>query len=121
MPLTKDQILSADDLSTESVSVPEWGGDVLIRCLTGSERDSFEAALDSLKKSGRPLHNIRARLAAMSIVDEQGNRLFSDAEIDALGKKSSSALNRVFEAATKLSRFSEESVKELEKNSVGDQ
>ena len=33
--LTRDAILNAADLKTEAVPVPEWGGDVLVRGLTG--------------------------------------------------------------------------------------
>ena len=42
MVLSKEQILQADDLKTETVEVPEWGGDVLLRELRGRERDAFE-------------------------------------------------------------------------------
>ena len=43
--LTRDEILGADDLKTESVKVPEWGGTVLVRELTGAERDEWEASV----------------------------------------------------------------------------
>ena len=37
MALTREQILEADDLPTESLDVPEWGGEVLIRALNGAQ------------------------------------------------------------------------------------
>ena len=43
--LTRDQILQANDLVTETVEVPEWGGSVFVKSLTGVERDQFEAAI----------------------------------------------------------------------------
>ena len=38
--LSKDDILGVEDLSTEDVEVPEWGGMVTLRELKGSERDT---------------------------------------------------------------------------------
>ena len=43
--LTKDQILKSDDLPSEEVSVPEWGGSVMVRSMTGYERDQFEQSV----------------------------------------------------------------------------
>jgi hypothetical protein len=43
MTLTRDSILNAKDLKKELVKVPEWGGEVYVRCMTGSERDAFES------------------------------------------------------------------------------
>ena len=45
MGLTRDQILAVSDIQTEEVHVPEWGGTVLVRGLTGAERDEFEAGM----------------------------------------------------------------------------
>ena len=58
-PLTRDAILSADDLRTESVDCPEWQGTVTIRELNGSERDSFEeGSLDKRRNlSGSHVRN----------------------------------------------------------------
>ena len=35
--LSKEQILKSDDLKSEIVAVPEWGGDVKVRVMTGTE------------------------------------------------------------------------------------
>jgi hypothetical protein len=115
--LTKDAILAAVDLPTERVSVPEWGGDVLVRGLDGRDRDAFEASL--VVQAGGPVNlaNIRARLCAACIVDEAGERLFSDADMDALGRKSGAALDRVFSVAQRLSGMTEADVKSLQGNS----
>jgi hypothetical protein len=124
MPLNRDQILKADDLGQEWVPVAEWGGEVLIRTLSGKERDAFEASCRQerpvLDARGKPIRgrtemvsnqdNVRAKLVARSIVDDQGNRLFTDQDVNALGKKSAAALDRVFEVAARLSRLSEDDI-----------
>jgi len=97
--LSKDAILAADDLPRETVNIPEWGGEVLVRTMSGKDRDAFEASL--LEKDGR-MENVRARLVALTLCDSQGDRLFDDSEIAALGRKSARALDRVFSVAQRL-------------------
>ena len=102
----------------EDVEVPEWGGTVRVRGMTGTERDKFEAAVVEMKgkKTTMNMENFRARLAAKTIIDEDGKRLFHDSHIKALGAKSATALQRVFDVAQRLSGFSDEDVEELAKN-----
>lgn len=107
MLLTKEQILNADDLNADTVEVPEWGGDVPIRELTGTARERFEQVLVQADKSPNADANVRASLVALSIVDEAGDLMFNVNEITALGKKSVKALDRVFKAAKKLNAMDE--------------
>jgi hypothetical protein len=120
--LTRDEILQVQDLPTEQVHVPEWGGDVLVRALTGAERDMFEQSI--VEQRGRNtrmnLQNIRAKLVALTVVDEQGNRIFKDEDVKWLGNKSAAALDRIFEVAQRLSGLRDEDVEELAKNSESD-
>lgn len=116
--LTKDQILGAQDLSFEDVAVPEWGGTVRVKMLTGAERDAFEAStiIRRGKRVDVNMVNVRARLVSLTVVDEKGGRLFSEGDVEALAKKSSAALNRVFEAARVLNGLTEEAAGEAEEN-----
>lgn len=114
--MNKQMILDADDLKTEDVSVPEWGGSVRLRTLTGGERDKFEADSMSLNKKGNPqmnLINMRARLVALCAIDDAGARMFADSEVTKLGSKSAMAINRLFDAARKLNGMTQEDVEEL--------
>lgn len=117
--LTRDAILQAEDLPTEDIEVEEWGGAVRVRALTGAERDAFEQSIvEQRGKSTRVnMRNIRAKLVALTVVDGDGKRLFSDKDAELLGKKSAMALNRVFEVAQKLSGLSPEDMEELSGNS----
>lgn len=116
--LSRDQILQAQDLPTETVEVPEWGGEVIIRGLTGAERDQFEQSIVETrgKNTKVNLRNIRAKLVVLCCVDEQGNRIFRDEDAEVLGRKSAVALNRVFEVAQRLSGLRPEDVEELAGN-----
>jgi hypothetical protein len=113
--LTRDDILKVQDLKVEEVPVPEWGGVVLVQGLSGTGRDDYEQTIvvQKGKDTRVNMRNARAKLVALSVVDEQGRRLFSDADVSALGKKSAAALQRVFNVASRLSGISDEDLKEL--------
>jgi len=113
--LTRAAIQEVQDLPQEIVPVPEWGGDVLARGLTGAERDAFEGDIISQNGKNMSLNtaNMRAKLVARSVIDETGKRLFSDDDIQMLGTKSAVALQRIFDVAQRLSGMSEKDVKEL--------
>lgn len=108
--LSRDAILGAK-LAQETVDVPEWGGSVIVRCLTGAERDAYDAwrfrrAIDtehSLDKINNM--NVRAQLASMTMIDEEGARLFSAADVEELGKRDGAALDRVYNVAQRLSKL----------------
>lgn len=119
--LTREQILEAQDIKTETVEVPEWGGSVLVKGMTGKERDQFEATILGQRGKGQilDLKNFRAKLFVLSVVDEKGKQLFTQKDIDALGDKCASAINKVFTVAQRLSGLSEKDVDELTKNSEG--
>ncbi|MDQ1037275.1 hypothetical protein QFZ75_003691 [Streptomyces sp. V3I8] len=118
--LSADQILSADDLAFEDVEVPEWGGTVRVREMPGTERDKFESQFvgkDGASVRMEGLEGFRARLAAATIVDENGKQQFrSAAEAKRLGEKSAAALQRVCDVAMRLSKMDEADVKELAGN-----
>jgi hypothetical protein len=113
--LSREEILGADDLKTVDLYVPEWGGEVRLRTLTGEERDKFEASFTVQRgnKTKQNAANFRARLVSMCIVNEKGQRLFSPADINALGRKSVSALQRVFNKCNEMNGLSDEDVEEL--------
>lgn len=116
MTLKRDDILKAQDILTEKVPVPEWGGDVCVKGMTGTERDAFESSIVSSngKKTSVNMVNIRAKLAAQTICDENGERLFTDADdVKVLGAKSATALQRVFEVAQRLSGIGDDAIQEL--------
>jgi len=113
--LKRDEILQAADIQKEVVSVPEWGGDVYVKGMTGAERDKFESSMVTIRGKDREMNlaNIRAKLASMTICDEAGVRLFKEEDVQALSRKSASALQRIFEVAQRLSGIGDEDVEEL--------
>lgn len=125
--LSKADILSAPDVRCEDVEVPEWGGVVRVKVMTGAEKDAFEASVTAVtQKNGKTIQrmnmaNVRAKLLARCIVDEGGRPIFDDADIDALGEKSAAAMDRVVEIAKRLNRISAEDIKTLSDDLKNDQ
>lgn len=116
--LSRDEIKAIQDAAFEEVEVPEWGGSVRVKALSGSERDTFEASLTEQKgkKVRMQMKNVRARLVRLACVDEKGKPMFQASDEYWLGEKSAAALDRVFDAAMKLAGMRTEDVEELTEN-----
>lgn len=116
--LSKAAILAAEDLPTEVVDVPEWGGAVMVRGLSGRERDAFEADVQEIRGKSVSVNrqNFRAKLLTRCLVDEDGKRIFGPDDVAALGAKSAVAIDRVMEAALRLSGMGATDVQEMTEN-----
>ena len=116
--LSKAAILAAQDLSTEVVEVPEWGGSVMVRAMTGRQRDVFESVIYKVKGKDVQLNiaNVRAELVSRTVVDEGGTLLFSPEDVAALGDKSAAALDRIYAVAQRLSGITKSDIAELTEN-----
>ena len=68
------------------------------------------------KKNKLNLDNVRARFAVLTLVDDKGARLFTDADAKVLGEKSAAALDRVFAVAQRLNGFSSLDAEDLAGN-----
>lgn len=113
--LSVEEIASTDDIEVREVFVPEWKGWVRVRTLTGAQRNKLEKSLVEGKGKNRDVNmeRFRSRLVAMSCVNDNGKRLFSDAQADMLEQKSAAAIERIVNVAKELSGFSEEDVEDL--------
>lgn len=121
--LTKEQILAASDLSKETVEVPEWGGSIIIRAMSGTQRDAYETSLMEKQADGTykvNTENMRAKLVLYCAVDDAGNALFSADDLNALAGKSAAVIERLFDAAQKLNGLNKGAVEDAAKNSVSD-
>lgn len=116
MALNKAKILAANDVKLEKVHVPEWGDDVFLKTLSGTERDIFEESYTTDK-----MKNFRSRFLVLTLCDDKGARLFTDSEVEQLGGKSAVVLNRLFDKSWQINAFRNEDVEALGKDSPSDQ
>lgn len=117
--LKREDILAAQDMQSEDVDVPEWGGTVRVSVMTGEARDQWDQGLVTVDAKGKAkanMGNIRARLVALTVVDETGQRLFTAEDVAELGRKNGAALNRVFEAAQRLNLLRAQDVEQAKGN-----
>jgi len=112
--ISREAILAASDIRTVDVEVPEWGGTVRLRELTAAERDEFEqSVLTRRGGQGVDIRGMRARLVAMCAQKEDGTAMFTADDAAALSKKSGFVMDRLAAAALKLSKLTDQDVKDL--------
>ena len=111
----KDIILASADIpAPQKVCVKEWGTDVYIKHMSGSERDKWEA--DAFEAGKVTRQDFRARYLVHCLVDEKGEAIFSAEDIPALGSKSGKVIDRLYSRAQKINALSKEDEDEILKN-----
>lgn len=116
MALTRDQLVNArPPLPRETVAVPELGGEIILQGLSGTARDAFEQGMivGKGKKRDINLKNLRARLLVLSIVDESGARIFTDADQGIVGAWPAAVVDPLYAKAKALSGISDSDEDEL--------
>jgi len=115
--LTRDDLIKAcaAPLPCEPLEVPELGGAVVIRGMSGRERDVFEQSFTAARRRQVTVKNVRARLAAQCLIDADGQRLCTDADIETLGQLRADVLDRICAVAQRLSGFIVADLAELAK------
>ena len=112
MGTLRDAILAADDLPRVEVQTPEWAPfgvpTVFVRGLTAAERDDYEQSLtertpDGSVRAKAKQSNLRASFVVRVLVDADGERIFTDRDVDALGKKNAAVIDRLWDEARELS------------------
>lgn len=111
--LTREQILSADDIGIEKIYVPEWGGHVFVRTLNADE--SYQFSKSNVDANGKAVDkNLIVEYCTLTICNVKGESIFTSEDVEKLSKKNTKALLRIYGEARKLNG---EDIEELEKNS----
>lgn len=96
--LTEADIIAIDDIETEVVEVPEWGGSVKLRGL------SLDEVMEARKGDTSDPGAMSIRLLAAAFAEPD----LSEAAVAALGKKSAAVVTRLLKVVTRLSGMNAE-------------
>ncbi len=102
-------ILAAEDRKLEPVEVKEWGCTVHVKPLNGVERSKLVRAV----QAGGVLYG--AAMVA-SLCDENGNQLFTEADLDAINGKSGKVLERLSSFVVQLNGLNGGAVDDAKKD-----
>ena len=109
--LNRDEILAVDDIQVWEVEVPEWGGAVLVQSLTAAQVERIQT-----KYKGKGMKGLTAAFVQMSVVDEDGKRMFHQSDLDKLSQKSISACTRILKTVMEQNALEEKDLEELAEN-----
>jgi hypothetical protein len=123
MTLSREQILRSADLPHEEVEVPEWGGSVRVSRLSGLHRAELDDVLRGLLGEDKKFTGVTSlqytlALIVRAVVDDEGQRIFSDEDVEGLRTKSDEALARVGEVAARLNGIGAKAQEEIKKTSA---
>ena len=119
MALSKKDILECTDRKVEKVSVPEWGGELFVRSMTGHERAEWSRKCEGCYVQGVLVDwsSLQTRLLISTVCDAEGKLLFEDKDAPVLAQRNAAVLSRVFTAASKLNGLMSAEVDAAKKNS----
>lgn len=113
--LNRNQILEAKDIKTKVISVPEWGGDIMIKQLSAKDYADIEMSQINIKKirakqlfqnrnvdvdfeeviNDNAIKNRNIMLIIRSCVDENMQPLFNETDVELLASKNVNVIDRI--------------------------
>lgn len=101
--LSKSQVLAAEDDNYQVVDIPEWGGEIRIRGLTGAEWAKVSAFdKDAQRQKLQPVCT-DALMVVMGAIDDRGMALFTEGDLPSLSKMNAGILRYLSERIFRLS------------------
>ncbi len=113
--LTREEILSKVSLKTEKVTIEELFGEVIVSEMSGAMRDEWEQAIREKGADGKFI-SLRAKLVAFTVIDEKGERVFSDGDIQSIGKLPSVILEKICVVAMRLNGLGADAIEKEKKS-----
>ena len=111
--LTREEILAKTDFRRVEVAVPEWGEGAVVY-VAELDAAKVEKLIEATQDGEDPC--TMAVVAVRTVVDEAGERVFRDEDVEAVRGLSGAALTRIMAVASDLNKLGAESVEDLEKN-----
>jgi hypothetical protein len=108
--LTRQEILSANDLVYKDIPIKEWGGTVRIKSLTARDLSVYQA------QKSNDTDKALAQMVILSVVGPDNQPLFTADDIDQLVEKNSDVIIRIANEINQLNKLRsiEENAENLE-------
>lgn len=117
MALTREEIKAKRSVRPRvPVEVPELGGTVYVAKMTARDRDDFEYMVTGGKVGGINTKNIRARFLTLVCVNEDGTRMFEEADAEWLGDLDTDAVQVIVDEGFRLNGIGTNALEEATKN-----
>lgn len=122
MALTREQILNRTCRAPVDVQVPEWDNETIyIRYVTGKEKAKIMSRVQEMTdengfKSNEDVYQMMVLVLVFTLSDEQGNRLFTEEDVEALMEKEGNILEQLYTVASIQNGLGAESLKTEVKN-----
>lgn len=107
-------------IEVQPVDLPEYGGSVYVRVMSGTERDRFDSEIVRRKHllGDKFTEGIRGLIVAATVCDANGALQFALDEAEIIGHVfPSPILNRIVNVARKLNAMGSDAVEEAKGNS----
>lgn len=114
--VTREQFVASKYSKHVDVDVPELGGTVRIASMTARTRSELEKKFLVKRNAMDDPGGFRVALLVRTIVDEAGELIFTDDDLDMLLDKDAKKLEKLFEASCELNGFTDKDVEDLAKN-----
>lgn len=130
--LNRNQILEAKDIKTKIISVPEWGGDIMIKQLSAKEYNDITMNMVNIRKMAAKqlskrnsdenledaineiaIKNQKILLLIKSIIDENMKPLFTEADLELLYQKNTNVIDKII---AEIEELNANSIEETKKN-----
>lgn len=131
--LNRNQILEVKDIKTKIISIPEWGGDIMIKQLSAKEYNDITMNMVNIRKMAAKqlsskknadenledainelaIKNKKILLIIKSVVDENMKHLFSETDMELLYQKNTNVIDRII---AEIEEFNADSIEETKKN-----
>ena len=120
--LNKDALLEKQFTKFEDVPMPEFGEEASLRIavMSGASRDAYEEEVSKQRDDNDDklsLVGMRARLIVLSAINELGDRIFADEDLDKVNALPSDVIDRLFDVAGELNGLKAQAAEDAAKNS----
>ena len=108
-------ILTKDDFRYEVINVPEWGGDLRLKSLSGMERSQI---IRMTQKQKDTADGVFEKCIIFAAVDNDGRKIFEDNEatLKVLQTKDAGVTQKIGQKVLEISGLTKDALENAEKN-----